>query len=228
MSEKTAALPRIKICGLTRGEDALLAASLGAWAIGFVFHSQSPRAISPENAGKLIKQIVKSGVKPSLRTVGVCVNLSFEMLQDILRLSQVNTLQLHGDESPEFCSEIRELIGSKIKDFQLFKALRLRKREDLNLISQYQSSCDALLLDTFVAGSSEWGGTGVVGNWEWAKQASDQTPIILAGGLNPENIAKAIQLVGPFAVDASSGLERIPGEKSHEKMREFFRRACEK
>lgn len=228
MNENTSTSPRIKICGLTRIEDVLLATSLGAWAIGFVFHPQSPRAISPENTGKLIKLALNSGMSPSLRTVGVCVNLSIVEIEEVLRLSGVNTVQLHGDESPEFCHEIRKRIGSQVKDFQMFKALRLRNDEDLKLISKYQSFCDALLLDTFVEGSSEWGGTGVVGNWEWAKQASDQARIVLAGGLTPENIAHALRVVNPFAVDASSGLERIPGEKAHEKMREFFRRACEK
>lgn len=224
MTSGISIFPRIKICGITRAEDALLAASLGAWAIGFVFYEKSPRAILPENAGKVIAEVLSHPDFQYPRTVGVFVNASVETIVHSTLISQINTVQLHGDESPEFCREVRKTLAPRIEDLQIIKAIGLKDQEELKFVSDYRSCCEAVLLDTY---SSTHGGTGVVGNWEWAAQASQKAPIILAGGLNPENIRAAIQKVQPFAVDASSGLERIPGQKSPEKLREFFRRACE-
>jgi len=224
MMSRDSVLPRIKICGITQTEDALLAALLGAWAIGFVFYEKSPRAISPENVRKVITEVLSHPEFEKLRTVGVFVNAPIEVIVRQVCVSKLNTVQLHGDESVEFCRELRKALVPHVADLQMIKAMALRDLDELKTVATYRSCCEAVLLDTY---SEVRGGTGVVGNWEWAAQASQDAPIILAGGLNPENIRAAIKKVQPFAIDASSALEKIPGQKSPEKVREFFRRACE-
>jgi phosphoribosylanthranilate isomerase len=205
-------LPRIKVCGLTRVEDAELAISLGAWALGFVFHARSPRATTPESVATIIERLNLKNQK----TVGVMVNEDFETISRHVRVSGINTVQLHGDETPELCERLR----CELPEIQVIKALRLKDRSVLSGLAAYTRSGDPILLDTFAPG--EWGGTGLTGDWQLALEASRSASIILAGGLNPQNIRVALKAVVPYAVDVSSGLESSPGVKSHEKMREFF------
>ena len=199
-------------------EDARLAVELGAWAVGFVFHASSPRAATPEQVGRITAELKV----PGLKTAGVFVDASLDEVVAVVRRTRINTVQLHGDESPEFCRALKSRLGM----VGLIKALRPRERAELARVSAYGESCEAVLIDSFVAGSP--GGTGLQGDWELAAEAAQQARVVLAGGLRPENIADAIRVPGVHAWDVSSGLEEAPGIKSHEKMKSFFKNAQSK
>lgn len=201
---------RIKICGITNEEDGLAAAKFGADALGFVF-APSPRRISVERAREIIKVL-----PPLVQTVGVFVNEDPEKVLSTAAACGLDILQFHGDESAAYCSSF---------DRRVIKAVRLQSRDDLDKLSKYVNVVDALLLDTYVP--NKLGGTGITFDWKLAVKARRYGRIILAGGLNPENVAAAISMVKPYAVDASSGLEQSPGAKDHEKMAQFMREAIQ-
>ena len=201
---------RIKICGITNEEDGLAAANSGADALGFVF-APSPRRISVERAREIIKVL-----PPLVQTVGVFVNEDPEKVLSTAAACGLDILQFHGDESATYCSNF---------DRRVLKAVRLQSRDDLDNLPKYVNVVDALLLDTYVA--DKLGGTGITFDWKLAVEARGYGRIILAGGLNPENVAAAISMVKPYAVDASSGLEQSPGVKDHEKMAKFRREAIQ-
>jgi phosphoribosylanthranilate isomerase len=197
---------RIKICGITNEEDALAAAHLGADALGFIF-APSPRRILVERAREIIKVL-----PPLVQTVGVFVNEDPEKVLSTAAACGLDILQLHGSESVDYCSSF---------DRRVIKAVRLQSRDELKNLSKYVNVVDALLLDTYVP--DKLGGTGITFDWKLAVEARRYGRIVLAGGLNPENVAAAISMVKPYAVDASSGLEQSPGVKDHEKMAQFIR-----
>jgi len=197
---------RIKICGITRLEDAMAAATMGADALGFVF-AASPRRILPERAREIIAKL-----PPFLQTVGVFVNASAEEVARTASWCGLNVLQFHGNESVDYCRRFAQ---------KVIKAQRVRNQGDLSGLSAYTGVTAALLLDTFVSGMS--GGTGTTFDWELARQARQYGRIIVAGGLTPENVAAAISKAKPYGVDASSGLEKSPGVKDHDKMRQFIK-----
>ena len=201
---------RIKICGITNKEDALAAAHFGADALGFVFAS-SPRKVSAESARNIIKAL-----PPFVTTVGVFVDEDPERVSSIASLCGLDILQLHGSESVDYCSRF---------DRRVIKAVRMQSRDELKNLSKYVDAVDGLLLDTYVP--DKLGGTGIPFDWKLAAEAKRYGRIILAGGLNPENVAAAISVVKPYAVDASSGLERSPGVKDHKKMARFIKEANE-
>jgi phosphoribosylanthranilate isomerase len=196
---------RIKICGITNKEDALAAAHLGADALGFVF-APSPRKISAESAREIIKVL-----PPFVQTVGVFVDEDPERVSSMAARCGLDILQLHGSESVDYCSSF---------DRRVIKAVRLQSRDELKNLSKYVNVVDALLLDTYVP--NKLGGTGITFDWKLAVEARRYGRIVLAGGLNPENVAAAISMVKPYAVDASSGLEKRPGVKDHKKMAQFM------
>lgn len=196
---------RVKICGITRPEDALAACELGADALGFVFHKPSPRYIEPEEAAEIIGEIPRL-----VTTVGVFVDLPQEDIRKIVVTAGIDRAQLSGEESPEYC---RSLGVSWIKTF------RIAEENDISRITEYTSGGD-FLLDSYVKGVP--GGTGKSFNWEWAAAARSHGRVILAGGLAPENVAEAIRTASPYAVDVSSGVECKPGIKDHDKLRAFF------
>ena len=201
---------RIKICGITNKEDALAAAHLGADALGFVF-APSPRRILAESAREIIKAL-----PPFVKTVGVFADEDPERVSSIAAMCGLDLLQLHGSESVDYCSSF---------DRRVIKAVRLQSRDELKNLSKYVNVVDALLLDTYLP--NKLGGTGITFDWKLAAEARRYGRIILAGGLNPENVAAAISMVKPYAVDASSGLEKSPGVKDHEKMTQFMREAMQ-
>jgi phosphoribosylanthranilate isomerase len=201
---------RIKICGITNEEDGLAAAKFGADALGFVF-APSPRRISVERAREIVNVL-----PPLVQTVGVFVNEDPEKVLSTAAACGLDILQFHGDESAAYCSSF---------DRRVIKAVRLQSRDDLDKLSKYVNVVDALLLDTYVP--NKLGGTGITFDWKLAVKARRYGRIILAGGLNPENVAAAISMVKPYAVDASSGLEQSPGAKDHEKMAQFMREAIQ-
>lgn len=198
---------RIKICGITNLEDALLAAALGAHALGFIFYPPSPRKITPEAARDIIAQL-----PPLVLTVGVFVDEEAAVVQQLAAQVGLDWLQLHGHESPEYCRSL----GRRV-----IKGFRIRDEDSLSSLENYRSVAQAFLLDTYKKGQIGW--TGEVFDWHLARRAQDYGPIILAGGLTSENVAQAIAAAQPQAVDVASGVEAAPGKKDPEKLRAFFR-----
>ncbi len=198
-------MTRIKICGITNLDDALAAADLGVDALGFVFYKKSPRYIEPRKASSIIFQL-----SPFITTVGVFVNETIENIMAIKKVTGLDIVQLHGYESPEFC---RKLNTKHIKSFRVIDETSLQS------ISKYETNM--ILLDSYHKDS--YGGTGKQFDWEMLKgyKIKDKK-IILAGGLNPENVGIAIRRFAPDAVDVSSGVEVKPGKKDRKKMKEFL------
>jgi len=199
---------KVKICGITGVSDALMAARAGADALGFNFVKGSPRYISPEKA----KPIVLS-LPPFVSTVGVFVDSPVELMQEIVDFCGLDFAQLHGHESPRKVDRLRGI--------RVLKAIRVASEEDVRKLGKYR--VDAYVLDAYVKGRA--GGTGQTFDWNIARAASNMARVILAGGLNPGNVAKAIRTARPYGVDAASGVEREPGEKSEELVTEFIRAA---
>lgn len=199
---------RIKVCGITNIEDALAAQALGADAIGMVF-AKSPRRVEKEQAREIVQAL-----PPFVHLVGVFVDEEKSVIEDIADFCRLTVLQFHGSESPEYCAGFGRLV---------IKAFRISQREDIERLKPYQGKVSAFLLDTYHPVFA--GGTGQAFDWDMAKEAGKIGPIILAGGLNPDNIGAAIRAVKPYAVDVSSGVEMSPGKKDHDKMRLFIERA---
>lgn len=199
---------RIKICGLTREEDAALAEELGAWALGFILYPESKRFIAPKAAQKII-------ARRNAPCVGVFVNQTDEALtlaQDI----PFAGLQLHGDETPDDCARVKDSF-----DGFVVKALRPETAVDLGQIAFYKGAVDYILVDAAVKGA--WGGSGVTADWSLAASAAKMgVPLILAGGLEAGNIAAAAARVDFFAADLASGVEAAAGVKDAGKMRALF------
>jgi phosphoribosylanthranilate isomerase len=195
---------KVKICGITNLEDALMSVEAGADALGFVFFHKSPRHIFPEQAAGIIKML-----PPFVQTVGLFVNEDPVTVNATADLCGLDLVQLHGEESPEYCHALNR---------RVIKAFRVKDMTSLDEIGNYHVA--ALLLDAW--SPSAQGGTGKTFNWEIAAVASASCRIILAGGLTPENVAEAVRKVRPYAVDVSSGVESVPGKKDAELMQRFF------
>jgi len=204
-------MTRVKICGITRKEDALLAAKLGANAVGVVNVRESKRFTDLEKAAEIFDLI-----PPFVSRVIVVAPKSIDEIKRIEGI-HADYIQLHGEESPEFVKEIKE--NSNIK---IIKQIPVIDEESIDLAEIYADLVDAILLDTKVKG--EVGGTGVTHNWDISRRIVDSVnkPVILAGGLNPDNVAEAVEKVKPYAVDVASGVESSPGIKDPEKMRRFI------
>jgi phosphoribosylanthranilate isomerase len=197
---------KIKICGITNLDDALLAVDLGADALGFIFYQKSPRYVKVTDAANIC-----NALPPFVAKVGVFVNeLEYE-IEKALNECLLNALQFHGDEPPGFCQKFAA---------KSIKAIRVRDEESLRAAEEYD--VDALLLDTYTDESR--GGTGRTFDWSLAVRAKEflSTPIILSGGLTTANVQEAIRKVRPYAVDVASGVEREPGKKDPEKLRRFI------
>lgn len=197
---------RSKICGITRVEDALAAAEAGADAIGLVFYSKSPRAVSVQQARTII-----AALPPFVTTVGLFVNASRCELGEILDAVPLDMLQFHGDERPADCEGYHR---------PYIKALRVKPGDDVAAQIEPYANASGILLDTFVAGVP--GGTGLAFDWSLVPRHLDR-PIILAGGLTPENVHSAIEQTQPYAVDVSGGVEARHGIKDADKIRAFMR-----
>lgn len=197
---------KVKICGITNSEDALAAVEWGADALGFVF-APSPRQVTAEQVAKIVAQL-----PPFICKVGVFVDSSPEIVWETLSACGLDLAQLHGSESPEWC----EALFPKV-----VKAFRVKDESVLPLLPRYKAS--AYLLDSYEA--ARQGGTGRTFSWDIARRATQYGPIILSGGLTPENVLQAIRLVQPYAVDVSSGVESSPGKKDRNKLRLFLKTA---
>ncbi len=197
---------RIKICGITNRDDALRAAELGADALGFIFFTKSPRHVHPETARAIIEEL-----PPFITPVAVIVNEPISRASDIMVRSGCQVAQLHGTEPPEYFARLA---------WPAIKGISIAASHDLAAIAPY-SVARAILLDTKVAG--QFGGTGTSFDWQLAREAKKfARPIILAGGLSPENVAEAITIAQPDAIDVSSRIESEPGKKDQARMKALF------
>ena len=195
---------RVKFCGITRSEDAEAASHLGVDAVGFVFYSRSPRAISAEVAAKVSKCL-----SPFVTKVGLFVNADPKVVRATLKLCKLDLLQFHGDETEGYCQQF---------NVPYMKAIRHQSQSaTLAEIGSFGSSL-GVLLDTYETG--RYGGTGQAFDWDDIPKFNH--PLILAGGLTPDNVARAIRQVAPMAVDVSGGVEKAPGEKDFDKMVRFL------
>ncbi len=197
----------VKICGITNLDDALDAVEFGADALGFNFYPQSPRYISLEVAKEILEDI-----PPAIWRVGVFVNEKESLVQDISQILNLDFLQFHGDETPYYCEQFA---------VPYWKAFRLKDEKSLDLMKKYQ--CEHYLIDTYI--EKGYGGTGITGDWGLAQEAKKVGKIILAGGLKPENVELAIQVVKPDGVDVATGVEECPGKKNRFKLEEFITKA---
>jgi phosphoribosylanthranilate isomerase len=198
----------VKICGITNHDDAQAAVEAGADALGFVFYPPSPRHVSPEQAAQIIHRL-----PPFVTTVGLFVDVAFETVNDLAADCGLDRIQLHGNETPAFCCQVKQPV---------IKVFHMKNIESLRQLPSYRVS--AYLLDAYVEGALP-GGTGTLFPWALAAQAKAYGPVILAGGLTPENVATAIAQTRPYGVDVSSGVESAPGIKDHRKIRAFVTRA---
>jgi phosphoribosylanthranilate isomerase len=200
--------PKVKICGITRLDDALAAARLGADALGFNFWPRSKRHLPPAEARAIVRRL------PSFVTpVGVFVDPTRDEVLRAVDQSGIAVAQLHGDEPPELCLSL---------PLPVLKAIRVADVHALAALASYE--VQGFLLDAPTTG---YGGSGLTFDWELAAQVARELPIVLAGGLGPDNVAEAVRVVRPWAVDVASGVERAPGVKDHDRMRLFIERAKE-
>jgi phosphoribosylanthranilate isomerase len=198
---------RVKICGITNLEDAKLAISLGADALGFNFYRRSPRYIEPANAKPIIEAL-----PPLISLVGIFVDeFSPERILSITHAIGIGSVQLHGSESPDYVKKVNEL--------RIIKAFRVNDTFNVKQLAAY--SVGAYLLDGY--DGKLMGGTGNTFNWDFAIEAKQVGRVILAGGLTPENVYEAILQVRPYAIDICSGIESEPGKKDAAKMEALFR-----
>jgi phosphoribosylanthranilate isomerase len=192
----------VKICGITNPADARTAADGGANALGFIFYPKSPRYVTPAKAKWITDQIPESVIR-----VGVFVNQPAEQIKDIARFCGLHLIQLHGDESPAFCSQFEAR--------RLIKAFTPQDPVDLEPLKHIRAR--GILIDARRPGV--YGGTGKQADWTLARKVGESRPLILAGGLGEDNVAEAIQSVSPRALDLNSGLESSPGKKDPHKIK---------
>jgi phosphoribosylanthranilate isomerase len=206
---------RVKFCGVARLEDAELAAELGAWAVGMVFHKPSPRACPPAEAER-----IAAALKRRTEICGVFVNASIDTIGATADRLGLTLVQLHGDEGPAFCAEVARRTGARV-----IKALPVSGPGSLQELERFHT--DFHLADGHATGLR--GGSGQTFDWSLLAARRSQVPLILSGGLNAGNVAEAIAAVHPYAVDVASGVEAAPAIKDAEQMRAFFEgaRACD-
>ncbi|HUO74054.1 MAG TPA: phosphoribosylanthranilate isomerase [Solirubrobacteraceae bacterium] len=199
--------PKIKFCGVTSVRDAERAVSAGAWAVGMILWPGSPRACEPQAAAE-----ISAALKRRAEVVGVFVNPALDALARTAEALELTMIQLHGEEGPSFCAEAGRRTGCKV-----IKAARVRSGADIQALSAFHT--DFHLLDSYVPGVR--GGTGETFVWELAREHRGHVPMILSGGLTPENVGDAIAAVHPFAVDVASGVEFSPGRKDPARLEAF-------
>jgi phosphoribosylanthranilate isomerase len=200
---------KVKICGLTTLEDARFVSGALADYLGFIFYPDSPRYIEPAKAGAIINWLEGPG------KVGVFVNQPLDDVNSIARQTGIDYIQLHGNESPDYCALVEKPI---IKAFHVDSDTDPTKLE--SRIESYLDQVEYLLFDT--KSDTDWGGTGQTFDWSILDEISNDKPFFLSGGLNAKNVQEAIQTVQPYAVDLSSGLEESPGLKDFDKIELFF------
>lgn len=196
---------RIKVCGITNHEDARAAAAAGADAIGFIFVEQSPRLVQPDRVRAITEEL-----PPFIERVGVFRDEEIDVIREIIHYCHLTLVQLHGSESPEYCSKIPRPV---------IKTFSVRPESDSEELVPYAQVASGFLLDTYHRHMA--GGTGRTFDWKIVEKLRPPGPVILAGGLNPDNVGEAISQVKPFAVDVNSGVEYQPGRKDLDKLKNF-------
>lgn len=196
---------RVKICGITQRSDALACVEAGADAIGLVFYTKSPRAVSIEQAAE-----ITSGLPAFVTTVGLFVDAEADFVNEVVNSVALDCLQFHGNEPAGYCEQFQRAY---------IKAIRMQSHVDLTVVANEYQQARALLLDTFIKDVP--GGTGQAFDWNLVPQHCDR-PVILAGGLTPENVAQAIRQTHPYAVDVSGGVEQSKGIKDVDKIKRFI------
>jgi phosphoribosylanthranilate isomerase len=198
---------KVKVCGITTYDDAVMALDMGVDALGFNFYNKSARYIAPADAREIANRL-----PPYIALVGVFVNeLNLSVVRTVSEMAKVTAIQLHGNESPEYCSQFTA--------WRLIKALRVNENFDVKHVKDFNAS--AILLDTYAPDT--YGGTGTLFDWSVAVSAKQYTPnIILAGGLREENVVAAIRTVKPYAIDVCSGVEEKPGRKDRVRLQNFM------
>lgn len=216
---------RIKICGITQPDQGRSIAQLGATALGFICVPQSPRYVSPEQICKIIENLtdVSTDVSAdgSIDRVGVFVDASIEQISQIVTQTNLNGVQLHGSESPQFCQQLRQALP----DITLIKAFRVRDAAVLAETTLYETAVDALLLDAYdpkAIHPGQYGGTGHAIAWDMLQQFRPSCPWFLAGGITPDNLQSALHQVQPDGIDVSSGVETAPGQKDLQRVAQLF------
>lgn len=209
-------LPRVKICGITRPEDARLAIDLGAWALGLMFYPGSSRALTIDAAKVLVDAVRASHPTTKAHWVGVFVNQPTDEVQGIADAIGLDYAQLHGDETLE---DIAALTVPVIKAVRT-KPSELEPELEQAQLAPYRSRCPLMLVDSY--SKDAYGGTGKVADWQRARAFCAEGPTLLAGGITPANAAQALAEVQPFGLDLSSGVEHEPGIKDHDKLRQLF------
>ena len=201
-------MTRVKTCGITNTEDAARAAELGAWALGMIFTEQSPRSCPVPVAEEIAAEL-----RRKLELAGVFVNAPLDEVARVADRVGLSLLQLHGDEGPAYCREAARRTGCKV-----MKAVRVKDAAQVHALRSFDT--DFHLLDAYVPGTR--GGTGESFNWELARKHEGPVPVVLSGGLTPENVGEAVAVARPFAADTASGTEAEPGRKDPAKLKAFF------
>jgi phosphoribosylanthranilate isomerase len=204
-------MSKVKVCGMTNLADAEHAASHGAWAIGLIHHPDSPRFVQPEAAEE-----IGAALKRRCEVAGVFVNSTLDEVIEAADRESLTLLQFHGEEGPAFCIEAGRRTGARV-----IKAMRVTSAADVRAAEAFRT--DFHLFDAYWHGVH--GGTGQSFDWELVAKRRSKVPMILAGGLTAENVAEAVELVRPFAVDVVSGVEAEPGRKDHAKVEAFLEAA---
>ena len=195
---------KVKICGITNYDDAAAAIDMGADLLGFNFYAKSPRYVNPNEVKKIISKL-----PAFVNIAGVFVNESFEHVKDTIEQCDLNWVQFHGDEPPKYCEAFVSL------NVKTIKAVRVKDKQDIETAEDFFT--DAVLLDAF--DPDKYGGTGLTFDWNIIGHIGKR--IFLAGGINPDNVVKAVEL-GVYGIDVCSGIETEPGKKDHEKMKKLF------
>jgi len=203
----------VKICGITGEEDGLTAAEAGTDLLGFVFYPPSPRSIDPQRATRIISAVSRAGY--AVQFVGVFVDERESYVQEVAARCNLDYVQLHGSEPPQLVARLAQ------NGLSVIKGVRIAGKESLRELERY--SPHLYLLDSYLPGLP--GGSGETFDWRVCLRAKHLGPFLLAGGLNPDNVAAAVRTVRPWGVDVSTGVESSPGHKDHAKMRRFIARA---
>ncbi|MBD2145640.1 phosphoribosylanthranilate isomerase [Sphaerospermopsis sp. FACHB-1194] len=204
---------RVKICGITQPQQSLAIANLGATALGFICVPTSPRYVTIEQI-----QAAVAPLPDNIDKIGVFANSSILQISETVQTSKLTGVQLHGDETPEFCDQLRQILPN----IEIIKALRVRNLQQLETTANYIDYVDTLLLDAYHP--QQLGGTGKTLDWEMLQAYKPSRPWFLAGGLTPDNILTALSQIHPDGIDLSSGVERSPGDKDLDKVELLFAR----
>ena len=202
---------RVKICGIKQPEQGKAIAIAGATALGFICVPNTPRYVTKQQIRAVVEQLPKQ-----IDQIGVFANSSVEDICQIVEFAGLTGVQLHGDESPEFCHQLRSMLPG----IEIIKALRIKNSQALEQVQIYFSSVDTLLLDAY--NPQMLGGTGATLDWKTLQQFQPGCPWLLAGGLTPDNVLDALKQVNPNGIDLSSGVERAPGDKDLDKVAKLF------